>query len=81
MKTDYITFEQAKKIYPDEWILFGNPEIKNTTVLGGIVLYHSKDKKEVCYIGKDKIGDAETVTIAFTGEIKHQRKIGILRRK
>jgi hypothetical protein len=81
MNSDYITFEQAKKTFPDEWVLFGDPNMKDTSVLGGIVLYHSKDKKEVCYIGRDKIGNYKTVTIAFTGEIKHHRKIGILRRK
>ncbi|MDZ4759373.1 MAG: hypothetical protein SGJ10_14700 [Bacteroidota bacterium] len=43
-----------KKLYPDEWILLGNPETNDTSVLGGIALYHSKDKKEVCYIGRDK---------------------------
>jgi len=59
----------------------GDPEIDNTNVLGGIVLYHSKDKKEVCYIGKDKTADYATVTIAFAGDLKQYRKIGILKRK
>lgn len=77
MDANYISFHQAKQMFPDEWVLFGNPEMDNTTVLGGIVLYHSKDKKEVCYIGKDKTNDYKTVTIAFTGNIKRHRKIGI----
>ena len=65
---------------PDEWVLLGNPEMKNTTVLGGVVLYHSKDKKEVCYIGRDKTADFSTVTITFAGNLKQQRKIGIFRK-
>lgn len=48
MSADFIPFEKIKQFYPDEWVLLGNPEMKNTTVLGGVVLYHSKDKKEVC---------------------------------
>ena len=77
---NYISLENLKDIYPDEWILLGNPAIENTKVLGGIVLFHSKDKKEVCYIGRDKTTDYQTVTIVFAGNIKQHRKIGILRK-
>ncbi len=80
MNNTYIGFEELKKQYPNEWVLLGNPEMKNTSVLGGVVLFHSKDKKEVCYIGRDKTADFSTVTIAFAGELKQQRKIGILKR-
>ena len=80
MNNTYLAFDKIKKMYPNEWVLLGDPEIQNTSILGGIVLYHSKDKKEVCYIGKDKIADFSTVTIAFAGDLKQNRKIGILRR-
>ncbi len=80
MNNDYIGFEELKEKYPNEWVLLGNPEMKNTAVLGGIVLYHSKDKKEVCYIGRDKTTEFDTVTIAFAGDLNQHRKIGILRR-
>lgn len=76
----YINFDELKKLYPNEWVLLGNPEMKNTLVMGGILLYHSKDKKEVCYIGRDKTANFSTVTIAFAGDLKQHRKIGILRR-
>ncbi len=80
MDNNYIAFDDLKKIYPNEWILLGNPEMHNTSILGGVVLYHSKDKKEVCYIGRDKTANFSTVTIAYTGDLKQNRKIGILRR-
>ena len=80
MNDTYLAFDKIKSLYPDEWILLGNPEIENTSVLGGIVLYHSKDKKEVCYIGRDKTADFSTVTIAYAGDLKQHRKIGLLRR-
>jgi hypothetical protein len=75
-----MSFDQVKELYPDEWILLGNPAMKNTTVTGGVVLYHSKDKKEVCYIGRDKIADFPKVTIAFAGNLKKIGTIGILKR-
>jgi hypothetical protein len=80
MNNLYMAFEELKKLYPDEWILLGNPELDNTLVLGGIVLYHSKDKKEVCYIGRDKTEGYDSVTIAFAGDLRQHRKIGILKR-
>ncbi len=80
MTHTYISLDDLKKIYPDEWILLGNPEMENTIILGGIVLYHSKDKKDVCYIGRDKTANYDSVTIAFAGDIKQQRKIGIFQR-
>ncbi|MEO6453716.1 MAG: hypothetical protein ABIN97_06595 [Ginsengibacter sp.] len=80
MDKTYIAFDELKKLYPNEWILLGNPQMKDTLVLGGVVLYHSKDKKEVCYIGRDKTADFSTVTIAFAGDLKQHRTIGILKR-
>ena len=76
MNSAFISFDEVKTMYPNDWVLLGNPEMKNTTVLGGIVLYHSRDKKEVCYIGRDKKDNFSRVTIAFTGNVKHNRKIG-----
>ena len=70
MKNNFKTFEQIKSMYPDEWVLLGDPQMENTKILGGVVLFHSKDKKEVCYIGRDKAKDYNTVTIAFAGDMK-----------
>lgn len=80
MNKNYVAFDELKRLYPNEWILLGDPKMEDTSVLGGVVLYHSKDKKEVCYIGRDKTADFSTVTITFAGNLKQQRKIGILRR-
>ena len=80
MDNSYIAFDELKKLYPDEWVQLGDPEIKNTSVLGGIILYHSKDKKEVCYIGREKTADYSTVTKAFAGNLRQHRKIGVLKR-
>jgi hypothetical protein len=80
MENIYIEIDELKNMYPNEWVLLGEPKMKDTSVLGGIVLYHSKDKKEVCYIGRDKISEFSTVTITYAGNLKQNRKIGILKR-
>ena len=70
MENIFQNIDDLKLIYPDEWLLLGNPKLENTSVMGGVVLYHSQDKKEVCYIGRDKTTDFETVTITFAGDLK-----------
>ena len=78
-----LQIEEIKKLYPDEWILIGNPILDelNLDVLSGIPIFHSKDKKEVCYIGRDKTAGYDKITIIFTGKFKSTRKItGIFNR-
>ncbi len=72
--------EQIKNQFPNEWLLIGNPQYNNSTLIGGFILYHSKDKKEVCYIGRDKTSDYSRITLLFTGDFKSTRKNGILKR-
>jgi hypothetical protein len=74
------TFNNAKMLYPDEWILFGNPEIKNTSVVKGVLLYHSKDKKKVYHVGKNLAEGYQSVTIVYTGNLRQTHHIGILKR-
>ncbi len=78
-----INITDLKKLYPDEWVLLGNPlmDPSNLDVLAGVPLFHSKDKKEVCYIGRDKTSAYEKITLIFTGTFKPARKItGIFNR-
>lgn len=74
----FLNFYDIKILYPDEWVLLGNPVSKNGKIVSGIVILHSHDKKEVCYLGKDKIQNFDRVAVTYTGDIKSQRRIGIL---
>jgi hypothetical protein len=49
-----VEISEIKRLYPDEWILLGNPEIDelNQEILSGVVLYHSRDKRELGYRDK-----------------------------
>jgi hypothetical protein len=77
---EILKIEEIQKLYPDEWVLLGNPEIHSAKVMSGIVIYHSKDKKEVCYLGRDKTSGYNTVTITYSGEFKKRNRLGILRK-
>lgn len=74
---------EIKNLYPNEWVLIGNPVMDDTKidVISGVPIYHSKDKKEVCYIGRDKTSSYDKITLIFTGSFKPTRKItGIFNR-
>jgi hypothetical protein len=61
----------------------GNPVIDDSKidVLSGIPLFHSKAKKEVCYIARDKTSNFEKITLIYTGNFRPTRKItGIFNR-
>jgi hypothetical protein len=72
-----ISINKIKKQYPGEWVLIGNPEMDDDflNVISGIPVLHSKDKKEVCYLDRDKVANYQTFTLIFTGIVKPARKI------
>ncbi len=80
MEASFLTFDKLKELYPNEWVLLDNPEMKNAMVLGGVVVYHNKDKKDVYHFGRDKVANFSRATIVFAGNLNLNRKIGILKR-
>jgi hypothetical protein len=80
---EVIDINDIRTLYPDEWVLLGNPVMNDSKieVLSGIPIYHSKDKREVCYIGRNKTSSFDKITLIFTGTFKPSRKItGIFNR-
>ena len=78
-----LNISDIKQLYPNEWVLLGNPVMDDTKidVISGIPIFHSKDKKEVCYIGRNKTSAFDKITLVFTGTFKPSRKMtGIFNR-
>ena len=71
------TFEEAKAIYPDEWVVFTEQRIdmSNTTFIDGVVYFHGQDHEEALEKMAEIKGDAG---IDFTGERSYEKT---LRRK
>jgi hypothetical protein len=80
MEQEFLTKTQFAALYPEQWVLLGNPTFEKTKVTGGIVLYHSKDKKEVCYLGKAQTKGYDKITVTYTGELRNMRRLGIMKR-
>lgn len=80
---ELLSISDIKGIYPNEWVLFEKPVMDDNKidVVQGIPLFHSKNKKEVCYIGRDKTSEFEKITLFYTGQFRATRKItGIFNR-
>ncbi len=78
-----LTINNIKQLCPDEWVLLGDPVMDDTKidVVSGIPIFHSKDKKEVCYIGREKTSSFDKIALIFTGNFKAARKMtGIFNR-
>lgn len=78
-----LKINEIKQLFPGEWVLLGNPIMDDSQidVVSGIPIFHSKDKKEVCYIGRNRTSAFEKITLIFTGNLKPTRKMtGIFNR-
>lgn len=81
-KMEKQTIEEIRKQYPDQWVLVGDPELKDGDSLGsiisklerGFVLLASKDKREIGYKTKEARKGFKSVTCIYTGQIPQNRK-------
>ena len=82
VKKETLLFSDIKKLYPNEWVLIGNPDLDETPVLkavveklrGGIVLFHSKTKMEVALHAKEAKVGYDNFVCVYTGEMpRHKR--------
>jgi hypothetical protein len=65
--SEYLTMEEIKKRFPDEWVLLEDPEKDNTLkVLGGILVEHGEDDKEI--LGRAKLRPPKNFAFFYTGE-------------
>ncbi len=76
-----LSLSQMKTQYPDQWILVGNPELSEPEINGsilskllrGIVLFASKDKRELAHKAADLRKTVSKTACIYTGEIPKNR--------
>ncbi len=74
---EIITIEQIRDIYPNQWVLVGNPKLSEPQINGsivsklvsGIVLFASKDKRELAYKASELRQNVNFTICIFTGKI------------
>ena len=77
-----LTIEEIRTQYPDQWVLIGNPEVRNSDILEpivykilrGVVLLASKDKRELGFRAKDVRQGYDSISCIWTGEFPKNRK-------
>jgi len=74
MQAEALAYDQIKFLYPNEWVLLGNPVLSGTKVLGGTVIFHSKDKREIAYKQINWREQFQSAMTIFTGEKPKNRK-------
>ena len=75
-----MSFEEIKQNYPDEWILLANTQKEGMNILGGTVLLHDSDKRQLAIKGRDLIKNHTKTTHFYTGDIPKRRTIGLMRK-
>ncbi len=62
----FLSIAEIKRLYPDEWVLLGNPIFEGIDVLGGIVLLHDPSKRDMALKGHDLIKKNTNTLLTFT---------------
>ena len=82
VETEAMSFKAIRALYPDHWVLIGNPQMDESDtlgpiaskLLGGVLLLASKDKREIGYRAKALRQGYTSVTCVYTGIIPQNRK-------
>ena len=79
IENEIIDWEDIKTQYPDEWVVIGNPIFEGMKILKGTVLAHHPDKRVASIEGGERREGFKKFTVSFTGQIKSNYHIGLLR--
>ena len=73
-----LSWEEIKRLYPEQWVVLGDPTLEGTKVLSGVVISHHADKRIASMEGGERRAGFKKFTLTFTGQMKPVRRIGIL---
>ena len=62
-----LSIQEIQSAYPDQWVLLGNPLREGATLVGGFVICHGMEKRDLLAEGMDWRTQFETATAFFTG--------------
>ena len=79
MENQIVSFETIKAAFPNEWVLLINPQMEAISVLKGRVLFHHKNKKEVCLYAKKVAKEYPIIKVTYTGKMNHVSKLGLFK--
>ena len=77
---DYLQAQEITRRYPDEWILLADYKIEGTEIMGGRVLAHDADKRNLAMRAKDLALPECPKTVFFTGKWPRRAKVGLMQK-
>ena len=76
---EILVWDDIKSLYPDEWVVIANPVFDGMKLLKGIMFAHHPDKRVASIEGGERREGFKKFTVLFTGQIKSNSHIGLLR--
>ena len=76
----YLSLETIKQRYPNEWVLVASAQNNDNKILGGIVIVHHTDKRQMALQAREILKNYTQTASFYTGEYPKIAKIGILRK-
>ena len=74
----FLSIEAIREMYPNEWVLLAEPRKNGIEILGGIVLLHEADKRNMALRARDLVKKHANVTHFFTGKLPKRSSLGLL---
>ncbi len=65
----FLAVDEIRRLYPNEWVLLGNPVSEGGALLGGTVILHDPEKQGMALRGKGLIGNYDRATHFFASEM------------
>lgn len=79
MSENHLSYSTIKSLYPNEWVLVGNPILHRASIAEGLVVFHHINKKVVCEFAQTAITQFDMIKIIFTGEASKVSRLGIFK--
>lgn len=76
----FLTVEKINEIYPNEWVLLAHTKKEKNKIIGGQVVAHHFDKREMAKAGSSLIGKYPAMTHFFSGILPAKGNIGLIKK-
>ena len=79
---EVLSFERIKELYPDQWVLIGNPVLRDPDVqasvvsklMSGIVVLHHSDRREIAELARHYRRHYTRFACVWTGVTPQNRR-------
>jgi hypothetical protein len=79
VETEVLKMAEIEVLYPNQWVVLGNPIFDGMDVLEGVVIAHHTDKRIASMEGGERRAPFQKVTLFYVGKLPPPRRIGLLR--